>query len=120
MVEPGLVDGANGFLVGLFAQVESADFGPDMFAERNDVEPGSGHDRHGGSPAIIGRLEPNSSFRRDWRRGGVRRLAVLDLPTGQGGENLRNQLPRARSLAATGPLARQLLPFWLGKRRRAA
>src|SRR5262249_15494259 len=43
----------------LFAQVEPADFGADMFAERNDVEPGSGHHRHGGSSAVIGDLAPN-------------------------------------------------------------
>src|SRR5262245_45744984 len=52
MIEPGLVDGANGFVVGLFAQVEPTDFSPDMLAERNDVEPGSSHERHGGPPQL--------------------------------------------------------------------
>src|SRR5262249_29696568 len=94
MVEPGLVDGANGVAVGLFAQVEPADFSADMLAERNDVEPGSGHDRHGGSSATIGYLAPSFSFRRDRRRCMVNRLAVLDLAAGQGGQNLRNQLAR--------------------------
>src|SRR6516162_1743700 len=35
-----------------------------------------------------------SSLRRDRRRGVVRRLAVLNLAAGQGGEDLRNQLAR--------------------------
>src|SRR5262249_27772815 len=96
MIEPSLVDGANGVAVGLFAQVEPADFGPDMLAERNDVELGSGHDRHGGSSAAIGYLEPSFSCRRDRRRRVVNRLAVLDFAAGQGGENLRNQLARGR------------------------
>src|SRR5215813_12875500 len=40
------------------------------------------------------RAEP--SFRRCRRRGEVRRLAVLGLAAGQGGEDLRNQLARGR------------------------
>src|SRR4029450_5804676 len=48
-IEPGPIDGADGLLVGLFAQIEAADFGPDMLAEGNDVEPRSSIDRHGAS-----------------------------------------------------------------------
>src|SRR5262245_15119119 len=49
-----------------------------------------------GSSAIIRCLAPSFSFRRDRRRGVVRRLAVLDFAGGQGGEDLRNQLARGR------------------------
>jgi hypothetical protein len=50
MIEPSLIDGAGGFFVRLFAQVEPADLGPDMLGERNDVEPRSGHHSHGIPP----------------------------------------------------------------------
>ena len=38
MIEPGLVDRLDGLVVGLFAQVDAADFRADMFGQRNDIE----------------------------------------------------------------------------------
>src|SRR5258707_7810196 len=49
VIEPGLVNGADDVVVGPFAQIEAADFGPDMRAQRNDIELRRGHHRHGGS-----------------------------------------------------------------------
>src|SRR5262249_45125793 len=95
MIEPCLVDGANGVVVGLFAQVEPADFSADMLAERNDVEPGSGHLVMAGFSAIIGGLPPRFSFLRDRRRGGGRPPSVLAVAGRQGGETPRS--PRAHA-----------------------
>src|SRR5215475_10868169 len=49
VIEPGPVDGADGVVVGLFAQIEPADFSSDMLAQGNDVEPRPDHYGHGGS-----------------------------------------------------------------------
>ncbi len=38
MVEPGLVDGLDRVLVGLLAQVEAPNLGPDVLGQRNDIE----------------------------------------------------------------------------------
>src|SRR5262245_23279478 len=51
MVEPGLVDGAHGLVVGPLAQIEPANFRPDMLGQRNDLEPRSCQGGHGISSA---------------------------------------------------------------------
>jgi hypothetical protein len=55
MIEPGPVHGADGVVVGLFAQIEPADFGSDMLVQGNDVEPRPGHHGHGGSSLVSAR-----------------------------------------------------------------
>src|SRR5712691_4281338 len=44
VIEPGLIDRLDGVVVGLVAQVQPADFRPDMLGERNNIE--SGHRDH--------------------------------------------------------------------------
>src|SRR5258708_30543167 len=41
--------GGDDVVVGHLGQIEAADFGPDMRAQRNDIELRRGHHRHGGS-----------------------------------------------------------------------
>jgi len=38
VIEPGLIDGLDGFLIGLVTQVDAADFSADVFRQRDDVE----------------------------------------------------------------------------------
>src|SRR3954467_1142658 len=56
VVEPRLVDGADGLVIGLFAQIEPTNFGPDVLRQRNHVEPRPGYDVHGVSSAALATL----------------------------------------------------------------
>ena len=56
VIEPGLVNGADGLVIRLVAQIEPANFGPDVLRQRDDVEPRSGHRVHRVSSAALATL----------------------------------------------------------------
>src|SRR5262249_52545104 len=63
MIEPSIVDGADSVLVRLFAQIEAADFSPDMSTEGNDVEACSSIDSHGPLLRANRRHAPSAAIR---------------------------------------------------------
>jgi hypothetical protein len=46
MIEPGLINGRDRFFVGAVAQIEPADFRPDMFGQWDHVEARFGQNTH--------------------------------------------------------------------------